>query len=794
MRGKYNDPAVLAAQEQLRAKRELIKLELDLMSAAVKLNKAEKDVLTTLKQQELYGIMRKTILIKDEDVRERIQSLSSQLASDERDVAIAASEALGYRKRQIPFAEEMASIEEHINEIKSDWQSRGLKMGSNLERQEAATLKRQLKRYETLSLEKQKWDEIGEIQERSLSMFGLSIDKLQEIGAQIDKMLMSPLLAIIGLFTLAIAKFISLDAAAEKFRTETGLTKLQSKAIADNARDIFETYKDLGVTYEDTLDSASALFKIQQNANLISKDNVETVTLLAENYGIAKDASAGFIREMKAATNFTDDKIQSIVGGLLNVSQVTGVSAAAVMQDIADVSEEGYAFLSKYPTKFIETAIRARQLGIDMNKLTNTTKSLLDFETSIGDEMEASILIGKNLNLNAARYYALQGDQGKMLDEILKNVGSVSDFNKMNILQQQAIAKAVGMETKDLAVILKNKELQHKADLGIEDAETKAWKIENERRGVITKMKNAWDSIVSSVSSIFLPVIEIVLPYLATMAHWVSSIAKGFERLPAPVQKFASALVVAGAAFLTISKAKGIGGVLGRLTGSMSKGGVGAAGGEGAGGRAFQGLGTFLKGTNPAQLLAGGVAMIMIAGAIWILAKAMQEFSTGVTWDGVLKGIVAMGALVGAVALLGVIMMSGVGAVAMIAGAAAILIIAGAMYVLGEAMKLISESGDGSLKFLVGLGSVDAGHILALAGSLAVLGTAMTGVAIASTVLAGLSALFGGGGAEKKTQQDKIDMLIDAVNEVRDVIVSKEFSTNLDGRKVSKGLALANNY
>lgn len=787
---KKIDPVKLAAQNELRAKRELIKLELDLISVASKYSKVEKDVLGTLKQQQLYGMMRKSISIKDEEVRERIQRFEGQLLSDEKNVAKLAAETLGNRKKEIPFAEEIEGIEERINEIKSDWQSRGLKMGSNLERQEDAMLKKQLERYNTLSLEKKTWDDIAEVQDRSLSIFGLSVDRLKEMGAELDKMLMNPMVAIIGLFALAIEKFIKLDEAAEKFRTETGLTKKQSKEVADNARDIYETYKELGVTYEGVLDSAAALFKTQENMHFISKDNVETVALLAQNFGIAAENSAGFIREMKAGTNFTDDKIQSIVGGLLSISQKSGVSAAAVMQDIADVSEEGYAFLSKYPMKFLETAVRARQLGIDMNKLTNTTKAMLDFETSIGDEMEASVLTGRNLNLNAARYYALQGDQGKMLEEILRNVGSVSDFNKMNILQQQAIAKAVGMETKDLAVMLKNKEIQHKIGLGIVDSETKAWKLEDERRGTMSKMKDAWSSIVSSVSTIFLPVIEAVAPIVAKLASGVAYMADLFGRMPDSLKSIARYALVAGAAFLTISKVRGLGGMLGNLTSSFSRGGAGTAS---AGGTMFDGFGKFMKGTNPTQMLASGAAMILIAGAIWILAKAMQEFSTGVTWDGVLKGVVAMGALIGVTALLGAIMMSGVGAVAILAGAAAILVIAGAMYVLGEAMKLISENGDGTLRFLTGLGTVDAGHILALAGSLAVLGTAMSGVAIASTVLAGVNALLGGGG-EKKNQQDKMDTLIDAVEDVKNAIMQKEFTTNLDGRKVSKGLALANNY
>jgi hypothetical protein len=81
--------------------------------------------------------------------------------------------------------------------------------------------------------------------------------------------------------------------------------------------------------------------------------------------------------------------------------------------------------------------------------------------------------------------------------------------------------------------------------------------------------------------------------------------------------------------------------------------------------------------------------MVLVAAAVFIFAKAVQEFMK-VSWEAIGMAVVSMLALVGAVALLGVMMSSGVGAVAIIAGAAAMIIVATAMLILGHAIQAVA--------------------------------------------------------------------------------------------------------
>jgi hypothetical protein len=78
-------------------------------------------------------------------------------------------------------------------------------------------------------------------------------------------------------------------------------------------------------------------------------------------------------------------------------------------------------------------------------------KDYLNLKTSIENELSAELLTGKALNLERARGLALNGDSVGAAKEMLAQVGSAADFQNMNAIQQEAIAKAIGMSTDDLA-------------------------------------------------------------------------------------------------------------------------------------------------------------------------------------------------------------------------------------------------------------------------------------------------------------------------------------------------------
>ena len=100
----------------------------------------------------------------------------------------------------------------------------------------------------------------------------------------------------------------------------------------------------------------------------------------------------------------------------------------------------------------------AKRLGIEFNQLEQASASMLNFESSIANELEAELLTGRQLNLEQARLAALKGDTLQLTKEIANQVGTISDFENMNVIARESLAQAFGMNKDQLAEMLLRQE------------------------------------------------------------------------------------------------------------------------------------------------------------------------------------------------------------------------------------------------------------------------------------------------------------------------------------------------
>ena len=147
------------------------------------------------------------------------------------------------------------------------------------------------------------------------------------------------------------------------------------------------------------------------------------------------------------------DVTSTIVKQTQALARQTGIQLnnKEVVQDVAKVSGQLRLQYANNPKLIAKAVVETKKLGINMEIAANAAKGLLDFESSIENELSAELLTGKALNLERARGLALNGDSVGAAKEMLAQVGSASEFANMNVIQQEAIAKAVGMSTDDLA-------------------------------------------------------------------------------------------------------------------------------------------------------------------------------------------------------------------------------------------------------------------------------------------------------------------------------------------------------
>jgi len=248
--------------------------------------------------------------------------------------------------------------------------------------------------------------------------------------------------------------------------------------IAKNSDSTFVTTKKLGESY----------LAISQNlgANVkIAEKDLETFTKLREQAGFTNEELIGINKISMATGRSVEDTVAGFMGAgkALAIQKGLSINIKQLMKETANVSNAIKLSLGATPEALAKAAVKVKELGINLEQADKIANSLLQFESSITAELEAELLTGKEINLENARYYALMGDIGSMAEEINKEIGGSAEFTKMNRIQQEAYAKAVGMSREELANSLVEQEALSKLGRSLSEEEKNAYEFAKQRYG-----------------------------------------------------------------------------------------------------------------------------------------------------------------------------------------------------------------------------------------------------------------------------------------------------------------------
>ena len=238
--------------------------------------------------------------------------------------------------------------------------------------------------------------------------------------------------------------------------------------------------KNMGITYDEALALKQQMTDIAMSSGetfVLSKGILETFNSINEALGTrsmaSEDVLIGFtkLREMAGFTNEELQGMQKLILGTSNsVDDVTGqflaqaritattngvlLNEQKLLKDIGNVSAATTLSFGKNPKLIAEAVSMAKSLGMELKQVEGIADSLLNFEDSIRNELEAELLLNQDINLERARQAALNNDLATVAKEISEQFGSSEEFSELNRIQQEALAKSVGMTRDDLAETL----------------------------------------------------------------------------------------------------------------------------------------------------------------------------------------------------------------------------------------------------------------------------------------------------------------------------------------------------
>lgn len=277
--------------------------------------------------------------------------------------------------------------------------------------------------------------------------FGMIVSKTAK---NIEKSFTDPAVLITGLVSI----LKELDSSGENFARSMNMSYEKSIEFRNNMSSVS------GVTKGQLLGSISAVGDQLGSNAAITKEDAETFTKLKVLAGMTNEELMGMQSISLANGKSLKDNTNQFLAQAKATAATNGVilNEKKLLADVGKISAATTLSLGKNPIALAKAVTTAKALGMEMSQLENIAGGLLDFESSIENELSAELLTGKDLNLERARGLALNNDMAGMAEEINNQIGSSADYTKMNRIQQEALAKAVGMNREELAQTLYTQE------------------------------------------------------------------------------------------------------------------------------------------------------------------------------------------------------------------------------------------------------------------------------------------------------------------------------------------------
>jgi hypothetical protein len=481
-----------------------------------------------------------------------------------------------------------------------------------------------------------------------------------------------------------------------------------------------------GTVFDDAVGATKALSKEFGGLNDVSLKTQLNTNVISTNLGISTGEAASLIGNFSRLNDGSTSVAQDMIATTKELALQNGLVPSDVMADVAS-NAEAFALYGKDGGKNIaQAAIAAGKLGVGMDKLTGITDNLLDFETSINAELELGAMLGKNINLDRARALAYEGNIGGAVQETLASLGGIEEFNKMDYFSKKKAAELLGLSVDEFQKMAAN------ADKLNEDGTIQVSQYEQN----VELLKSMGSQALTLVQSLGTGVIALgqMGGGLKSLKGTLGSVTEGFKSIFGK-----DALSQARKTFSDKQIASGFGGKKAKdmlaskmgtdtpskmpdvksqakMSSKVPQTSVTDKVNETTGGKGG-------KGMNVNNILKGAAAILILSAALYVAAKAFQEFGS-VTWPAVGMGITALAGMAAIAYILGKAQGE------MIKGAVAVAILGAALIPFAFAMNLIS--------------GLDIGAVLAAAGGLVIFSAAVFG--LGALMMSGVGALVFGAG------------------------------------------------
>lgn len=394
----------------------------------------------------------------------------------------------------------------------------------------------------------------------------------KNIGSQLRGQILNPANLIAGSFTLLISALKSTDEQTGNLAKSMNMTYSDALGVRRELGEIAATSGDVALNTKGLQETYMAIGQSLGSNAMASEATLKTFTKLREQAGYTNEQLAELNKLSLVNGKSLEDNTKEILGGAQAYASRKGlvINEKQVLNDVVKASASLKLSLGGSADALAKSAVQARSVGLNLEQASAMADQLLQFESSIENELSAELLTGKDLNFERARTLALNNDIAGAAEEIAKQVGSSADFAKMNAIQQEAIAKAAGLTKDQLAQSLidrealaklsgvEGKDAKEKFDnlvkqVGMEEAKKRLGNEQLANQFEQQSVQERFNQSVEKLKEIFVqvaePLLAIVSPFVDLLTNILPGISLALQTILKPIQWIADLIGLIGKGF-----------------------------------------------------------------------------------------------------------------------------------------------------------------------------------------------------------------------------------------------------
>ena len=342
--------------------------------------------------------------------------------------------------------------------------------------------------------------------------------------------------------TILLFKFVSnITDKYKEISSQLRVSLGQSKKLYDTQLDILTSQKNQFATIEDISEAQAAMIGTSGKVfDLMDASSKQLTISLIESgkafgYGTEKAVQLHKVFKSIGADDSLADNLQMNLGLL---SEAAGLSPQIVTDDLIDSAEEVSTYFAGMPIEAAKAAIKVRQLGMSLKQAGQIAQKMLNLEGFMTDMYELQAMTGGGIDFSSAFDKGLMGDIEGMTEDIMNNIGTTAEFNRMDYLTRMKIASTLGMSVDELAKSVKLRE-----DMaGMSEKDQAYMKANLDRMGDIStaskeeirnrmqqlqstdRLNVAWEKIKGTLIKALLPAVEIIADAISAIAPLLDGI------------------------------------------------------------------------------------------------------------------------------------------------------------------------------------------------------------------------------------------------------------------------------